>query len=796
MSFIGILGLVFGVMTPSTALSSINPDIQWNLIDVGAEEAWYYTQGRPEIIVAVIDSGVDLTHPDLKNQSWNNANEIQGNKLDDDNNGYVDDINGWDFRDNDNDPSPGHLHGTFVAGLLAADDDDDIIVGMAPNIRIMALRFLDNQNSFGGDDWDMFIEALDYAVDNGANIIHLSIQADGTPPESFHTAIKRAYENGAIIVSVTGNYKDEVTYPGKYTEVIAVSATTKERKIASFSSPGDQNEICAPGDKVYSIYPEELSPKMGSGTSFAAPLVSGTIALMLSINPSLSIETIRTVLHETCTDLGDPGKDPIYGYGLLNASAALHEIIGDPLIRTLNGHTSHVWNIDFAPNDQILASASTDLSIKIWDVLTGQCVKNLTAHTMPVYSIAFHPQGEMLASSSFDNTILLWNVTTGQLISNFTGHSNSVYSLAFSSNGKILASASADRSILLWNISTRQVLHNLTSHTDSVETVAFSPDNKLLASGSLDQTIKLWDINTGSLLHSLVNHSEGVVSVAFSPDGKTLASGSLDQTIKLWNVEKAQLIQTLVGHQDSVLAVIFNPDGKTLASSSNDTTIIIWDAEAGKLMGKIKAHNSSVMSLSYNTAGNILASCSTDNSIKLWNVTDIDFDGMLDSWERIYNLDPGYFKDRTDDPDKDNLINILEFQFGTNPKLEDTDGDLILDGYEFHNQLNGTLNDSADDTDADGLPNLYEYQNGLRAGYDDADGDPDEDGLSNLQEYLFGTNPRNADTDNDGWSDGIEKICGTDPRSFNSNPLTVVLLLLIIGFSIGISIVIFTKFRK
>jgi len=314
-------------LAPRKVLSTLDPEIQWNLIDVGADKAWNYTQGRSNIVVAVIDSGIDFTHPDLVNQSWRNTDEIPDNGIDDDSNDYVDDIVGWDFRENDKDPSPGHPHGTFVAGLIAADDDNNISVGIAPNIRLMALRFLNDQNRFGGGDWDMFIETVDYEVDNKADIIQLSIQADGVPPESFHTAIKRAYNSGVVIVSVTGNNEDDVTYPGRYPEVIAVSATTKGREIASFSSPGEENEICAPGYNVTSIYPAKWTLQIGSGTSFAAPLVSGAIALMLSLNNTLSVNTIRTILHETCTDLGITGKDPIFGYGLLNVSAALEKVV-------------------------------------------------------------------------------------------------------------------------------------------------------------------------------------------------------------------------------------------------------------------------------------------------------------------------------------------------------------------------------------------------------------------------------------------------------------------------------------
>jgi len=309
--------------------SSLNPLYHWNLIDIGIEDAWEYTKGDPNITVAVIDSGVDFKHPDLENQLWNNSDEIPNNAIDDDNNGYIDDIIGWDFRDDDNDPSPGHIHGTFVSGLIVADDDNNLSVGVAPDIRIMAIRFLNNANGWGSGDWPMFIEAIDYAIDNNADIIHMSVQAIDVPPLSFKEAIQRAYQKQIPVVSVTGNIYDgdnTVQYPGNYPEVIAVSALNKNHERADFSCYGSQNEISAPGENIYSIEPNNNNMVLKNGTSFAAPLVSATIALILSVNSNIPIEEIRTILHNTSTDLGSAGKDDYFGYGLLNVSAVLKNV--------------------------------------------------------------------------------------------------------------------------------------------------------------------------------------------------------------------------------------------------------------------------------------------------------------------------------------------------------------------------------------------------------------------------------------------------------------------------------------
>lgn len=336
--------LIFSSNNLKEVIGGLDPIYQWNLLDIGVDDAWNYSKGNSNITVAVIDSGVDFTHPDLIHQAWHNPGEIPNNDRDDDNNGYLDDTIGWDFRDGDNDPSPGHIHGTFISGLIAADDDNNLSVGVAPNVRIMALRFLNDNLRWVSQDWPMFIEAINYAIDNEADIIHLSLQAYGIPPSSFYDVIRKAYQNGIPIVSVTGNIlfgEYNVKYPGNYTEVIAVSSTNKSREIADLSCYGTENEICAPGEDIYSIEPDNDKLVLGSGTSFAAPLVSGAIALMLSLNENLSIEMIRHILHETSTDLGQAGKDDLYGYGLLNVSAALEYTA----IYTMNTTTIHQESI-------------------------------------------------------------------------------------------------------------------------------------------------------------------------------------------------------------------------------------------------------------------------------------------------------------------------------------------------------------------------------------------------------------------------------------------------------------------
>ncbi|MDE0637377.1 MAG: dockerin type I domain-containing protein, partial [Candidatus Poribacteria bacterium] len=234
---------------------------------------------------------------------------------------------------------------------------------------------------------------------------------------------------------------------------------------------------------------------------------------------------------------------------------------------------------------QMLASGSSDDTIRLWNVEAGTELRKIIGHTDYVQSVAFSPDGQMLASGSGgkwqgdDNTIRLWNVETGTELRKITRHTGSVYSVVFSPDGQMLTSGSSDDTIRLWDVETGAELRKITGHTDSVYSVAFSPDGQMLASGSSDDTIRLWNVETGTELRKITGHTDSVYSVAFSPDGQMLASGSSDDTIRLWNVETGTELRKITGHTDSVYSVAFSPDGKMLASGSLDDTIRLWDLE-------------------------------------------------------------------------------------------------------------------------------------------------------------------------------------------------------------------------
>ncbi|MBD2612756.1 hypothetical protein H6G94_15995 [Nostoc punctiforme FACHB-252] len=290
-------------------------------------------------------------------------------------------------------------------------------------------------------------------------------------------------------------------------------------------------------------------------------------------------------------------------------------------IRTLTGHSNNVFSVSFSPDSQKLASASGDKTIKIWDVTTGKAIRTLTGHHDWVYSVRFSPNGRLLASTSNDKTIKIWDVTTDEPIRTLTGHRDWVNSIRFSSDGRLLASASADKTIKIWDVTTGQLIKTLTGHRDWVKSLSLSPNGQLLASASRDKTIKLWNITTGQLLKTLTGHTDGVKSISFSPDGQKLASASDDKTIKLWDVATSKEIYTLAGHSSFIWSINFSPDGQLLASASGDKTIKLWDVATTKSLKTLTGHTDGVKSISFTPDGQKLASASVDNTIKLWDVT-------------------------------------------------------------------------------------------------------------------------------------------------------------------------------
>lgn len=297
---------------------------QWALPQINMETAWNITHGNPTVVVAIVDSGVEVTHEDLMLASvYPNGIELNGQPgIDDDDNGYIDDIYGWDWVDDDNDPNDLYGHGTHVAGALVAVTNNNLgVAGASPNLRIVPLRILDQRGAGFISD---LVSALDYARTQGANIVNLSLVLR-SDSNSVYEAIKRLYAEDVLVVAVTGNNGPRVYWPGVYTETVAVAAVNAGDAHASFSNVGPETDIAAPGDGVLSTY-RDNSYREWQGTSFAAPYVAAAAGLVWSLRPDLSRDEIVDILLQTAVDVNaaeHPGFDPYLGHGRLDVGAAL-----------------------------------------------------------------------------------------------------------------------------------------------------------------------------------------------------------------------------------------------------------------------------------------------------------------------------------------------------------------------------------------------------------------------------------------------------------------------------------------
>lgn len=324
----------------------INYDAQWYLPQVGAPDAWDVTTGSGDVVVAVLDTGVDLDHPDLRGNLWLNDDEESGNGVDDDGNGFVDDVYGWDFVEDDNDPEPSTngndaatVHGTLIAGIIGARGDNGIgVSGVAWNVKIMAVRML---NASGSGDSAIAADAVDYAVTNGADVINLSFAGDNADND-LRTAIERAYRRGVVVVAAMGNdtrdTDDAAVYPaclrdGDHDWVIGVASSDDADAPSDFSNYGSAcTDLSAPGEQVYGLQYENRSEGFAdayggwwSGTSMASPIVAGAVALVRGAFPSLSIDEIRNAIKLSVDPLVGlrAAQRGQYGSGRLNIANAL-----------------------------------------------------------------------------------------------------------------------------------------------------------------------------------------------------------------------------------------------------------------------------------------------------------------------------------------------------------------------------------------------------------------------------------------------------------------------------------------
>ncbi|WP_165755673.1 S8 family serine peptidase, partial [Ruminiclostridium hungatei] len=293
--------------------------------NINIEKAWKLTKGSPEVTVGILDSGISISHKDLAGNIYVNKNEIPGNNIDDDNNGYIDDVNGWDFVNKDNIVEDGDIgvHGTHIAGIIAALQNNGGICGLAPKVKILPLKFINDTYGYTSDA----IEAIEYAKALGVKIINCSWGS-----EYYNPALKEAMKNSEMLfICAAGNNNEDVLinpiYPACFDlpNVISVTAVDKNGNLAEFSNYGKEVELAAPGVDILSTLPSSDAYQRLSGTSMSAAYVSGLAALIKSYKPGVSVYDIADALSSNVKK-DNRLKDKVASGGIVDAYQALSNI--------------------------------------------------------------------------------------------------------------------------------------------------------------------------------------------------------------------------------------------------------------------------------------------------------------------------------------------------------------------------------------------------------------------------------------------------------------------------------------
>jgi subtilisin family serine protease len=342
-------------------------------VDIDALEGWDIETGDSEIIIAIIDSGIDYTHPDLIENIWINEDEIPDNGIDDDNNGYVDDYKGYDFKNDDADTLDEHGHGTVIAGVIGAVGNNNIgIAGVCWDCQIMPLKWFNTNSRMEAyvDRLDNIMEAIEYAADNGAHIISMSLGADESFFESdelllLKDAVDYAFEKGCVLVAAALNEDtSEPYYPGAWDNVICVGAIDQNNSRMDYQYPDDGQivisnygewvDVAAPGEEIFTTSPlydcvitdlgRENEYTLMSGTSLATPFVAGLAGLLLSHDSTLTNDEIIDIIRANV----DPyNSDKYLGTGRINAEKALTRFNTKPNKPEIEGPTNGKSDMEY-----------------------------------------------------------------------------------------------------------------------------------------------------------------------------------------------------------------------------------------------------------------------------------------------------------------------------------------------------------------------------------------------------------------------------------------------------------------
>ena len=288
------------------------------------------------------------------------------------------------------------------------------------------------------------------------------------------------------------------------------------------------------------------------------------------------------------------------------------------LVHTLRGHRTRVESVAFLQSGKLLASASADGTVKVWNVETGELDHRLPRGGPALAALAASPDGRRLAVARADNSILLWDVNEKKKSGALKGHTKSINQLAFSPEGRWLASAGQDGRLILWDMESGEARYTFRGYVNEVMATAFSPSGRWVASGDARGEVKYWSTETGKTLAYFQAHEGKITTLAFSPDGEWVAVGGTGGFLKLFGTGLDLKDLELKGAPETVHMLAFSPDNKWLVSVGTDEAIQIWDVARGEIHRRLTGHNHDIYSIALSADGKLLASGGDDGTVRVW----------------------------------------------------------------------------------------------------------------------------------------------------------------------------------
>lgn len=740
----------------------------WGMVKINATGAWDVTTGSTNVIVAVIDTGIDLTHPDLVSNLWKNVSEANGLPgVDDDGNGKIDDTNGWDFVNNDNNPLDDNGHGTHCAGTIGAVGNNALgVVGVCWKVQLMALKAGNAAGMLADSDT---AEAIRYASDKNADVISASFGGSGAS-STERDAIVYANSKGVLFVAAAGNdgaNNDTVpSYPASFDlpNIVSVAATDQNDALASFSNYGQTSvDLAAPGVNIYSTVPGgNIDSKQG--TSMACPHVAGAAALLLSANPSYTPLQVKEALLSTVDKLPALAAKTVSG-GRLNVKNMIalqdsdHDGMPDDW-ETANG---------LNPNDPSDALLDPDA-----DHLNNRAE----------YENHCNPHS---ADTDGDSLWDGWEVTYGFNPNSSTGGLASATSL-----GGFNTAGDAKNIVVVGNYA-----YVADGANGLVILNIADPKNPVLA-GSFDTAGTANDVAVSNGYAYVADGSDGLVVINVSNPAAPALSGSYSKAGVAEGVSvQSNCVYLVSGTNGLVVFDISNPallqyKGKTYNELRSMHDVFIQQNSAYVAMYEdLKRFN-----VSNPVPASILADAAASGGLTLWNVTGIHGDGSVIAAAagvngiRLMNTNlavlGSYNTDGTASgvfvsgnyvyvADGTNGLVVLDITTPASPipvvhvlTAGPASGVFVGGGHVYVTEGSSGMEifSILSDSDQDGLLDSWEITNFGSTTNSNGTGDFDGDGISDWGEYLTGLNPTNADQDADGLIDGTQEVrlYNTDPR--------------------------------